>query len=172
MLKSMKTFVFLLVIPVFIFVQSCGFSPSDLDERTEELELLEISATIEKLENAGYDVDTSDLGVYYIIHEEGTGPMPVKGDTCFVEYAAYFIGGVLLDASQDHFTDGIWEMIFMEEEIITGFTNGISLLNKGAEADLIIPSKLAYGPYGTPGVPEYTPLIFSVKLHDLKPKME
>ncbi len=172
MLKSMKTFVYLLVIPVFVYLQSCTFSPDDLNERTEELELQEISATIAKLETAGYDIDTTDLGVYYIMHEQGTGPMPVKGDTCFVEYAAYFIDGVLLDASQDHFPDGIWELIFMEEEIIIGFTNGLSILQKGGEADLLIPSKYAYGPYGTQGVPEYTPLIFSVKLHNLKPKVQ
>ncbi len=167
MIKPFKTIVILIVAVSSFVLQSC-LTHEDPDVRTEQMELQEIADTIHKLENAGYDIDTTDTGLYYIIHEQGTGLFPEEGDTCYVEYAAYFIDGVLLDTSQDHFPDGIWEMEYLAEKTIAGFYEGLGMMNKGTEADLLIPSKLAYGPLGTGGVPPYTPLIFSVKLHDLK----
>jgi len=167
MIKSLKIIVFLAIIALIIVTQSC-LPDNETEVRTEDTELQEISQTIEKLETAGYDVDTTATGLYYIIHTQGTGPFPQEGDTCYVEYAAYFINGVLLDASQERFTDGIWEMEYLQQPLIEGFNEGLGMMNKGTEADFIIPSKLAYGPYGATGVPEYTPLIFSLKLHDLK----
>jgi len=171
MIKSLKAIALFPIVILFIVFQSC-LSVEDPNSRTQEMEDLEISQTIQKLETAGYDIDTTASGLYYIIHENGTGPFPVEGDTCFIEYATYFIDGVLLDASQDHFTDGIWEMRLHRDSTIAGFYEGITMINKGTEADFIIPSELGYGALGNGYVPPYTPLIFSVKLHDLKPKSE
>jgi FKBP-type peptidyl-prolyl cis-trans isomerase len=59
----------------------------------------------------------------------------------------------------------------LEESLIPGFYEGISILKKGAEADIIIPSGLAYGSYGNSGIPPYTPLLFTLKMKDLRPKL-
>ena len=174
MLKSMKAVFFLIAITLILLTQSCLDSTVP-ELRTEETELQEIDFAIQKLETAGYDVDTTESGLYYVIQTQGTGPFPIEGDTCYVEYATYTIDGSLLDTSTDpsyNFPDGIWEMEYLESGTIAGFYEGLGMMNKGMEADFIIPSKLAYGEYGTNGIPEYTPLVFSVKLHDLKPKAE
>lgn len=167
MLKTIKTVAILFA---FIFtISSCLTSGDEPEPRTPEMEAAEIDAAIKKLEADGHDVDTTDLGVYYIVQEEGTGPFTTEGDTCFMEYTGYFIDGSVFDTSHDHFPNGIWEFNFKEISLIPGFEDGIALLNKGAEIDMIIPSSLAYGPGGTSGIPPYTTLLFATKMHDLKP---
>lgn len=169
MLKTIKT---IALFTVFTFLISSCLSPAgeDEDARTPELEQEEISNAIAKLETAGYNIDTTASGLLYVLHTAGTGAFPQTGDTCYIEYAGYFINSVLFDASLNHYTDGIWELIYKSQPLIPGFDEAISMLNKGAEMDFIIPSNLAYGAYGSSSIPPYSPLIFSIKLHDLKPK--
>lgn len=169
MLKTIKTIALFTVLSLSI--SSC-FSPvgDDEDARTPELEQEEISNTIAKLETAGYNIDTTASGLLYISHTAGTGVFPQNGDTCYIEYAGYFINSVLFDTSQEHYTNGIWEFIYKAQPLIQGFDEAISMLNKGAEMDFIMPSNLAYGAFGSASIPPYSPLIFSIKLHDLKPK--
>lgn len=170
MFRTIKIIAVIAVLPFLFLMNSCFNDPIPTDERTPEIEQEEIANALARLETKGYDIDTTALGVYYIMHTQGTGPFPQKGDTCYLEYAGYFINSVLFDTSKNHYTDGIWEFIYQDQSLIPGFENGISLLNKGAELDMIIPSALAYGPFGNITIPPYSPLIFSVKMHDLKAK--
>ncbi len=166
MFKTIKTVAILFA---FIFsITSCLTTGDDPDPRTPEMEQAEINQFLKNLEENGVDIDTTDLGVYYIINEAGTGPFPAEGDTCYMEYTGYFLDGSVFDTSHDHFPNGIWQFNYLEVALIPGFDDGIALLNKGAEIDMIIPSNLAYGE-GTSGIPPYTTLLFATKMHDLKP---
>jgi FKBP-type peptidyl-prolyl cis-trans isomerase len=100
----------------------------------------------------------------------GTGPFPQKSDTCFLIYTGFFLNGAIFDASIDHFKDSIWQFQYKEINLIPGFSNVIAVLNKGAAADVIIPSDLAYGATGTQGIRPYTSLVFSLEMRDLRPK--
>jgi len=42
-------------------------------------------------------------------------------------------------------------------------------MNKGAALDLIIPSEFAYGETGSGLIEPYTTILFTLKMHDLKP---
>ncbi|MCF6357914.1 MAG: FKBP-type peptidyl-prolyl cis-trans isomerase [Draconibacterium sp.] len=168
MFKTIKTVAILFA---FIFtITSCLDSGETPAERTPEMEASEINQVLLKLEQEGYNVDTTELGIYYIVQKEGEGLFPAEGDTCYMEYTGYFLDGSVFDTSHDHFPDGIWEFVFRDPEnpLIPGFEDGIALLNKGAEIDMIIPSEFAYG-QGTDGIPPYTTLFFATKMHDLKP---
>ena len=166
MFKTIKTIAILFV---FIFsISSCLNNGSDIEPRTPEMEQAELNEFLKKLEADGFDVDTTDLGIYYVVQEAGEGLFPVEGDTCFMEYAGFFLDGSVFDTSHDHFPNGIWQFNYKETSLIPGFEDGIALLNKGAEIDMIIPSNLAYGA-GTSSIPPYTTLLFATKMHDLKP---
>jgi FKBP-type peptidyl-prolyl cis-trans isomerase len=168
MKTTLKTVAFAIIILLPFFFDSC-LNVDDVPERTAETEQKELSDAIARLEKANYNVDTTKLGIYYIMNKKGTGVFPQKSDTCNLIYTGFFLDGVIFDASIDHYKDSIWQLIYKEVSLIPGFDDGIALLNKGAEADIIIPSKLAYGPLGTPGIPPYSPILFSLKMKDLRP---
>lgn len=168
MKKTIKTITLALIIAIPFFIASC-VGNNDVPARTAETEQQELNQAITKLLAAGYDVDTTELGTFYITNKLGTGPLPQKSDTCFLIYTGFFLNGVIFDSSADYYTDSIWQFNYLEKNLIPGFNDGIALLNKGAEADIIVPSKLAYGATGYGGIEPYTPLVFSLKMRNLKP---
>lgn len=137
------------------------------EARTESKELAELNELITTLIAEGYDVDTTAMGIYYIIHYEGEGPLVQPGDTIDIAYEGYLSEGSMFDNTDS------WEFIFKEQSIIPGFDDGLALMNKDCEIELIIPSSLAYGAYGSPpGIPSFSTLIFGVKMNDIKPVTE
>jgi FKBP-type peptidyl-prolyl cis-trans isomerase FkpA len=172
MFRTIKSIALFAVLSLLFFMNSCLSDPISEDARTPEMEALELHNALIKFELEGFNIDTSELGIYYIIHEEGTGPFAQAGDTLGLEYAGYLLNGYLFDASANHYDDDIWHFNYKENALIPGFDFGISLMQEGTELDMIIPSELAYGSYGQGVIPPYSSLIFSAKMHSLKPKVE
>ena len=169
MKKIFGKLIFMLCIITPLFMYSC-LNTDEGTDRTAADEQEEIDTVISRLVKSGYDVDTTALGSYYVMNKTGAGEFPKTGDTCYVIYTGFFLDGTIFDASYYHYTDSLFKVIFMKDAMITGFNEAISLLNKGAQADFIIPSKLAYGESGYMEIPPYTPLGFNMKMKDLKPK--
>ncbi len=165
-------------VAIFLTISSIFFATSCLDvddnpiSRTPELEMRELNEALLSLVEDGYDIDTTDLGIYYIMNEEGEGPLAQEGDTLSIEYSGYLLSGIVFDASGYHYQDAIWTFVFDTTQLVPGFSDGISLMNKGAGIDMIIPSDYAYGAYGSGLIEPYSTLLFSVKMHDLKPGTE
>lgn len=166
--KTIKSIALVIILSLPFIIGSC-IDPANEPSRTAETEQLELSQSLTKLESAGYDIDTTELGVYYVMNKQGTGSFPQKNDTCLLIYTGFFLDGSIFDSSGDYYQDSIWQFKFLEVSVIPGFNNGISILNKGAEADIIIPSNLAYGAAGYGAIPPFTPLVFTMKMRDLKP---
>ncbi len=109
-------------------------------------------------------IQTTESGLRYIIHEEGDGPQPVKGDQVSVHYYG------MLDADAKMFDTSFkggqpYQFPLGMGQVIQGWDEGILLLNKGSKATLFIPSTLGYGAAGSPPViPENADLIFYVEV--------
>ena len=170
MIKSIRLIAVVSILTIAL--SSCLSTEIENETRTPELEKKELNITIETLENEGFDVDTTESGMYYVVQLEGEGPTVQEGDTCYIEYAGYFLDGTLFDASANHYEDAVWKFIYKDVSLIPGFEEAIGMLSKGAEMDFIIPSDLAYGSAGAPGIPPYTSLLFATKLNELKQKIE
>lgn len=168
-MKTIKISVILISITILFFTISCDIN-NNVPDRTAATEQQELNEALAKLETAGYNIDTTELGVYYIMKKVGTGTLPQKSDTCYLIYTGFYLNGVIFDASKYYYQDSIWKFNFLEINLIPGFNAGIALLNKGAEAEIIVPSALAYGSAGYGDIPPYTPLVFSLKMKDLRPK--
>jgi FKBP-type peptidyl-prolyl cis-trans isomerase len=171
MIKTIKLIAFAITISIPFILGSC-IGSDDLPDRTSEIEKQELNQALANLEKAGYDVDTTELGVLYVMNKTGQGAFPLAGDTCSLIYTGFFLNGTIFDSSGDYYQDSIWQFKFKEVTLIPGFNDGIALLNKGAEADVIIPSSLAYGANGYGAIPPYTTLVFSLKMRDLKPVLQ
>lgn len=170
----MKNSVHIIVLALTVFIllntTSCLKDyGEDVVERTMEMELTELDKALSLFEAEGIDIDTTDLGVYYIVNAEGEGPFAKKGDTLQLEYRGTLLNGTIFDASAYYYSDSIWEFVFGELDLIPGFEDGLLLMKKGSEIDLIIPSEHAYGASGNELIAPYTTLLFATKMHDINP---
>ncbi len=135
-----------------------------------ETELLNLKSYISNLIAKGNDVDTTDLGVYYIITEQGEGNFPKNGDTLTVTYAAYYIDGYLFDSSLwRNPTDSTYTFVLGNPPNIAGWDDGMKVLNKNAKAQLMVSSDLAFGDKGNGIIPPFQTLVFVVKMKNIKP---
>lgn len=158
----------LTVLILSLVLASC-MNDSQEDERTEAIELAELNQLILTLEGRGFDVDTTQSGIYYLLHEAGEGPLVVPYDTITISYEGYLTDGRLFDATENWAPDGKWEIVYMEQQLIQGFNEALSLMNEGSEYEFLIPSSLAYGAYGSPpNIGPFETLIFGVKLHEIR----
>lgn len=164
----MKTSIKILILALSaVIVTSCFDDGDDTPPRTEADELLLLNAYLDTLDNRGVDVDTTDLGVYYVIDSVGSGPYPTTGDTCIVKYDLRTIGGYLIDASSRHSTDGNYEFVLDKTQMIKGWNDGIKHIREGSIAYLIIPSKFGYGANVLLFDP-YETLIFKIEVVEIK----
>ena len=107
---------------------------------------------------------TAPSGLRYIIHSEGIGQMPLKGEAVSVHYYG------MLDADAKMFDTSFksgtpYQFPIGEGQVIQGWDQGLTLFKRGTKATLYIPAALGYGAAGSPPViPENADLIFYVEL--------
>ncbi|WP_346859721.1 FKBP-type peptidyl-prolyl cis-trans isomerase [uncultured Draconibacterium sp.] len=165
-MKNIKSLSFGVLLSVLFFT-SCIKDNSEI--RTYNDEMVELNELIQTLIADGYDVDTTASGVYYIIHEAGEGDFAKIGDTVSINYEGYLSDGSMFDDSDDWSTDGVWEFVYGEQSLISGFNEALSLMNTNMEAEFIISSDLAYGASGYGYIGSFQTLIFGVKMIEIKP---
>lgn len=117
-------------------------------------------------ENAKKDgVTVTDSGLQYKVLATGDGAQPSASDTVEVHYTGTLIDGKKFDSSRDRGQT----IEFPLNGVIAGWTEGVQLMKEGARYEFTIPSDLAYGPSGIPGViPGGATLIFDVELIAVK----
>jgi len=116
-------------------------------------------------ENANREgVKTTESGLQYRIIEAGEGESPSADSTVRVHYEGRLIDGTVFDSSYER--DEPAE--FALNQVIPGWAEGLQFMQEGGEAELFIPSDLAYGPGGTRGIPPNSVLVFEVELLEVK----
>lgn len=113
-------------------------------------------------ENAQRDgVNVTDSGLQYEVIESGDGPNPGETDRVTVHYRGTLIDGTEFDSSYSRGEPATFAL----NQVIPGWTEGLQLMEQGATYKFYIPSDLAYGERGTPGIigPNQV-LIFDVEL--------
>ena len=130
----------------------------EAEEKARQKELLDSVA-------AGYDETPS--GLRYQIIQKGEGKKATKGALVSVHYKGQLLDGTVFDSSYKRkepidFNVGTGQ-------VISGWDEGIQLLQVGDKARFVIPSNLAYGSAGAGGViPPDATLIFDVELMAVK----
>lgn len=119
-------------------------------------------------ENAKQDgVTVLDSGLQYKVLEAGDAASgkPSADDMVVVHYAGTLIDGTEFDSSYQRGEPAE----FGVSQVISGWTEALQLMNKGAKWQLFIPSDLAYGERGSREIPANSVLLFNVELLDIKP---
>jgi len=113
------------------------------------------------LENNNLEAIKSNSGLYYIIQEPGTGSQPNKNSNVTVKYKGYYTNGNTFDQS------GSQGISFNLQQVISGWTEGITYFKEGGKGILLIPSRLGYGYKDNRGIPGGSVLIFDIDLLDV-----
>lgn len=108
----------------------------------------------------------TESGLYIIIQKEGNGPVATTGSKVKVHYTGKMLNGKVFDTSADRgkpvsFTLG-------ENEVIPAWDQALAGMKQGTKAELIVPSKLAYGGARRNNIEPFTPLIFDIELIEVK----
>lgn len=104
------------------------------------------------------DAIKSTTGLYYVIDEIGTGEQPTVTSTVTVAYKGYFSNGFIFDESDSS------GATFGLQQVISGWTEGITYFKEGGNGILLVPSHLGYGSFNYSGIPGGSVLIFEIDL--------
>ena len=146
---------YLFALLTVIFISSCqsddGKSITDYTKQNET-EILNF------IDDNNLEAQKSNSGLYYVIQEQGVGDHPTISSSVTVKYKGYYTNGKIFDESDD---EGI---TFGLQQVISGWTEGITYFKEGGKGMLLVPSRLAYGSEDTRSIPGGSVLIFDIEL--------
>lgn len=145
------------IIALVVMFSSCNTNNEDTEMKEKG------EAFLSEMEKKDGVVKTAS-GLLYEVIVEGSGDNPLPSNTVKVNYTGKFIDEKVFDS-----TEGKSPIEFGLTQVISGWTEGLQLMNRGAKYRFYIPYQLGYGPQGYPGaIPPFSALIFDVELIDYK----
>ncbi|WP_378183699.1 peptidylprolyl isomerase [Aquimarina sp. SS2-1] len=119
------------------------------------------------LEELAAGFDKTESGLRYKIIQKGDGAQAEKGNTVSVHYKGSLPDGTVFDSSYKR--NQPIDFSLGTGQVISGWDEGIALLQVGDKARFVIPPSLGYGEHGAGGViPPNATLIFDVELVAVK----
>ena len=111
-------------------------------------------------------VKVTKSGLQYIVLKEGSGAKPTRESTVSTHYRGKLIDGTVFDNSYegDEPTEADKPASFGVTQVIKGWTEALQLMKVGAKYRLFLPSELAYGENGPPGIGPNSVLVFDIEL--------
>jgi FKBP-type peptidyl-prolyl cis-trans isomerase FkpA len=149
-LKKMKKY-FTLLFVVILFSACLSDDQPNFKPQTE-------ADIIKYIEDNNLNAEKSNSGLYYVINNKGTGATPSSNSNVTVAYKGYFLDGTVFDQSN---SNGI---TFNLQQVIKGWTEGITYFKEGGNGMLLVPSNLGYGANGRGSIPGGAVLVFDIKL--------
>lgn len=119
------------------------------------------------------NVDTTQVvrtnsGLYYLQKKQGQGDLVKAGQRVDVHYIGKNIYNQTFDSSYPRGQAFSFVVGATPLEVIAGWDEGLRLMRKGEEAQLFIPSYLAYGYYGSGSIPPNSVLVFSIEVLNVR----
>ena len=117
----------------------------------------------ENAKNEG--VITLPSGLQYKVLREGNGQKPKATDQVVCHYEGFLVDGTVFDSSYQRGEPATFPL----NQVITGWTEGLQLMQEGAKYRFFIPYRLGYGEGGAGTlIPPFSALIFDVELIEVK----
>ena len=100
-------------------------------------------------------------GLQYKVLTNGQGKKPKASDEVVCHYEGFLVDGTVFDSSYQRGEPATFRL----NQVITGWTEGLQLMEEGAKYRFFIPYRLGYGENGAGTlIPPYSTLIFDVEL--------
>ena len=117
----------------------------------------------ENAKNEG--VITLPSGLQYKVLREGNGQKPKATDQVVCHYEGFLVDGTVFDSSYQRGEPATFPL----NQVITGWTEGLQLMQEGAKYRFFIPYRLGYGEGGAGTlIPPFSALICDVELIEVK----
>jgi FKBP-type peptidyl-prolyl cis-trans isomerase len=108
-------------------------------------------------------VNVTESGLHYEVLRPGDGPRPTTSDRVRIHYR-----GTLLDGTEFDTSYGGEPASFGVTGVITGFSEGLQLMEVGSQYRFVIPGELGYGMAGSgPQIGAMAALVFEVELLEI-----
>lgn len=144
----MKQSIFLLCI--ILFTSCLGDDNSDFTKQTD-------ADIVKYINDNNLNATKTNSGLYYVITKEGNGAKPTRNSNVTVAYKGYFLDGKVFDQNPNGYTTGL-------NQVIAGWTEGITYFREGGEGILLVPYNLGYGANGRGSIPGGAVLVFEIEL--------
>ena len=111
-------------------------------------------------------VFSTPSGLQYMVLRQGAGLRPKPSDRVRVNYHGTLLDGTVFDSSYDRGQPAEFAL----NQVIAGWTEGVSLMPVGAKYRFWIPGELAYGERGGPGgsIGPNETLVFDIELMSIQ----
>jgi FKBP-type peptidyl-prolyl cis-trans isomerase FklB len=146
------------------------FTMASAEKLQQEKMQMNKKAKAKKLRKAGRDflaengkkpgIITTPSGLQYEVLKQGDGAVPQTTDKVKVHYEGRLIDGTVFDSSIKRGEPAVFGL----NQVIKGWTEGLSLMPVGSKWRLYIPQELGYGDRQAGQIPPYSALIFDVEL--------
>jgi FKBP-type peptidyl-prolyl cis-trans isomerase FkpA len=154
----------------------------DNTEYPLQYKIVKNDARITNLVDGGSD-DVVEYKMYYILLNEGGGDRPATVDSVYASYRGWKLNNEQFDENTSGFWSSFPAMTASESVVVSGFRQFLPLL-KASESTTInpdgtvsytntgtgvvfIPSGLGYYNVSRPGIPSYSPLVFTIRSHSV-----
>jgi FKBP-type peptidyl-prolyl cis-trans isomerase len=105
--------------------------------------------------NNGITYTIHPSGILYQIITPGDSTKPNLCTSLTMTYTGKLMTGIIFDSNT---------ITYALRELIVGWQIVVPLIGKGGKIKMVIPSSLAYGEEGRPGIPSNAPLYFEMSL--------
>lgn len=179
-MKKFSLLALLLALATAPALTSCNTEP-DFTRQLRELEeaqratddaIIQAYFTRNNINSSQYTRLTS--GIYLVTLTEGStaNPLIQAGQRVTTNYVGKFITpsneNIIFDASSNNRTDCGCFTFLNGSGVIAGWSQATLLMREGDRKLIFIPSYLAYGAAGTPGISPNSPLLFDMEILDVQ----
>ena len=170
MLKKIEKILLTVVVVSFMAIlTSCDVKKQDrerLEEANRYLVKQEKEIINEYIHNSGNEYVETGTGLRYRIVNQGDSIIIKTGDIVVMEYQNSLINGEVVYSSDN---DGLKSFVVGRGGVERGLEEAVLHLHKGDEAEVIMPSYLAYGLTGDGNkIPPRSILVYKLKIIDYK----
>ena len=142
---------------------------------------IDTALIVSHLKEKSISAQQTASGIRYVVVKQGKGNMPTQGQTVKINYTGFLLDGRCFDSSIESVAkaNNVFseqrrpyeplEVVLGYRQVIAGWEEVISLMNKGAKMTVYIPSGLAYGLQGRGElIRENAVLKFDMELLEIK----
>ncbi len=160
------------LIIAFIAVAFFACKENDLEKQREN----ELKKLNEFIRNHYSDLERRPSGLYYISLEEGSGDSIQIGDRVQLFYDLWTLDSTYVTGTGRY--EPVQVTVLPPSQLSSsaslakntlGLHEALTYMKEGGKSKLIMPSELAFGQYGSYGLPGFTSVIMEVEVHKVYP---